>query len=321
MFNILFIIPIFILILYILNTKTETYKNSLNRSSLHKDGLYNQTLSYNEFKYKYIHTPTKNKIIPKIVFRTGPFKLDKLPSVVQLHLDKLIKNNPDYIQVYFDDDDCRNFIKEFFPQYLPEYDILIPTAFKADLWRLLVIYKYGGIYNDLGHYYITPISDIVTKTDQTVLCIDDNIHPYPALYNAFFATYPENKIIKHLIIHIINNIRNRIYGTHSLSITGPYAWGIAITDLLNKPSNSKIPTGTITIHNNETITFVQFSNCDKSIFNTLNIQCIITKFPDYYKIMYNNRNVPHYGILWYNNQVYNDTIQTKLNNINNKKIY
>jgi hypothetical protein len=317
MLNIFFIISIFILILYILNTKTDTYKNS---SSLHEheDGLHNKTLSYNEFKNKYI--ATKNKVIPKIIFRTGPFKLDQLPYVIQLHLDKVIKNNPDYIQVYFDDNDCRNFIKEFFPQYLPEYDVLIPTAFKADLWRLLVMYKYGGIYNDLGHYYITPISDIVTKIDQTVLCIDDKIHPYTALYNGFFATYPENKIIKHLINHTINNIRNRIYGLNPLSITGPYAWGIAINDLLGKPLNSKISTG-ITIYKNETITFVHFSDFHKSIFNTLNIPCIITKFTNYYQIMYKNRNLPHYGVLWNNNQVYKDTnLQIKLNNISNKKI-
>jgi hypothetical protein len=312
MLNIFIIIPVFILILYILNTKTKIYENFVE-DSLPENKLY-RTLSYNEFKNNY--TPTQNnKVIPKIIFRTGPFKLNKLPYTVQLHLDKVIKNNPNYTQVYFDDDDCRNFIEEFFPEYLPEYDVLIPTAFKADLWRLLVIYKYGGIYNDLGHYYITPISDIVTNTDQTILCIDDKTHPYAALYNAFFATYPNNKIIKHLILHTINNIRNRIYGINPLSITGPYAWGIAINDFLNKPSNSTISPGKININNNETITFVYFNDFDKSIFNTLNIPCIITKFPDYYKIMYNNRNVPHYGILWHNNQVYNDNqINVTLNN-------
>lgn len=311
MLNILFIIPIIILILYIFNknlTQKETYKNTSE--------IYPKTLSYNEFKHTY--TPNYNKVIPKLVFRTGPFKLNKLPSIIQTHLDGIIKNNPQYTQVYFDDDDCRDFIKEFFPQYLPEYDILIPTAFKADLWRLLVIYKYGGIYNDLGHYYITPISDIVRKTDKTILCIDDKIHPYTALYNAFFASYPENKIIKHLINHTINNIRNRIYGINPLSITGPYAWGIAINDFLDKPSNSTLSKDTIT-YKDETITFVYFNDFDKSIFNTLDVPCIITKFPDYYKIMYNNRNVPHYGVLWSNNQVYHDTnIKTKLINISNK---
>jgi mannosyltransferase OCH1-like enzyme len=217
---------------------------------------FNKTLSYNQFKKKYILVRNKkdDKVIPKIIFRTGPFKLNELPSVVKTSMNKLLKNNPDYTQIYFDDDDCRAFIEEFFPEYLPDYDILIPTAFKADLWRLLVIYKYGGIYNDLGHDYITPISNIVTKTDYTVLCIDDKIHPYTALYNAFFATYPENNIIKHLINTTINNIRNRIYGTHPLSITGPYAWGIAINNLLNKPSNSTLHKGTIP-YKDETITF------------------------------------------------------------------
>lgn len=298
MINIFFIIPVFIVglcFLYILIKQKPTYIQT------YKD-TYKQTLSYNEFKYTY--SPTKNnKVIPKIIFRTGPFKLKALPYIIQTHLDNLLKNNLDYTQVYFDDDDCRNFIEEFFPEYLPEYDVLIPTAFKADLWRLLVIYKYGGIYNDLGHYYITPISDIVTNTDQTILCIDDKSHPYTSLYNAFFATYPENRIIKYLIHHTINNIRNRIYGTNPLSITGPYAWGIAINNLLNNPPNSKLSKGMI-YHNDEIITFVEFLDSHKSVFNTFDIPCIITKFPDYYKIMYKDRNILHYGELWYNGQVY-----------------
>jgi mannosyltransferase OCH1-like enzyme len=301
--NIFLIIFIFILILYILNTKKETYENSIE----HK------TLSYNEFKNNY--TKTNNKVIPKIIFRTGPFKFDQLPDIVKKYFNNLIISNPDYTQVYFDDDDCRNFINEFFPEYLNEYDILIPTAFKADLWRLLVIYKYGGIYNDLGHIYKTPISTIVNHSDELILCVDDKTYGLSCLHNAFFASYPNHPIIKFLIDNIIHHIRTRYVGKDPLSITGPYAWAKIINKLLNRSIDTRFYKGKM-IHQNNKITFVEYISLDKSIsfghiINIFNQPCILNKFPNYYKIMYHNRKIPHYSRLYYNNLIYKDSYKIK----------
>jgi mannosyltransferase OCH1-like enzyme len=58
--------------------------------------------------------------------------------------------NPDFIHHLFDDDDCRNFIKDNFPEdVLYAYDTLIPGAYKADLWCYCILYKKGGIYLDI----------------------------------------------------------------------------------------------------------------------------------------------------------------------------
>lgn len=279
--------------------------------------LNSKTLSYQEFKS--INTINSNeKIIPKLIFRTGPFSLYNIPNIVKIHLDNLLKNNPKYTQIYFDDDDCRNFIKEFFPEYLQEYDVLIPTAYKADLWRLLVIYKYGGIYNDIGHIFLEPISNIIEHTEQTILCIDDKNYPHSALYNAFFATYPNNPIIKLLIEQIINNIRNRYYGNTSLSITGPVLWATVINNFLDKSPTSRFTRKTLT-YKNHTFTFVEFIKPVSSInfgyiYNLSNIPCIASKFSDYYKLLYQSRNIQHYEQLWNNNQVYkNNHINTLVN--------
>ncbi len=56
----------------------------------------------------------------------------------------------DCIHYLFCDSDCRSFIaREYPPDVLMAYDRLIPTAFKADLWRYCVLYKYGGVYLDV----------------------------------------------------------------------------------------------------------------------------------------------------------------------------
>jgi len=65
--------------------------------------------------------------------------------------DNLVLNRVgvDCIHYLFHDAECRDFIaQEYPPDVLMAYDRLIPTAFKADLWRYCVLYKYGGVYLD-----------------------------------------------------------------------------------------------------------------------------------------------------------------------------
>ena len=56
----------------------------------------------------------------------------------------------DCVHYLFNDDECRAFIAREYPSdVLDAYDNLIPTAFKADLWRYCVLYMYGGVYLDI----------------------------------------------------------------------------------------------------------------------------------------------------------------------------
>ena len=76
------------------------------------------------------------------------------PKMYDCVLDNLIFNRvgEDCIHYLFNDSDCRTFImREYPPDVLIAYDRLIPTAFKADLWRYCVLYKYGGVYLDVKY--------------------------------------------------------------------------------------------------------------------------------------------------------------------------
>ena len=69
--------------------------------------------------------------IPKILYKTGPFKLEEIPNEIK---ECFIKNSEmlDIENKYFDDNQCRRFIKDnLSSNNLKAYDILIPTAFKA----------------------------------------------------------------------------------------------------------------------------------------------------------------------------------------------
>ena len=157
--------------------------------------------------------------IPKIIYRTGEQYFNDLPEPIKNNIENIISIYK--IQVkYFSDDERISFMKEYYPQYINHYNVLKPKAFKADLWRLLCLYIYGGIYNDLTQIYIKSPYEIVSDNDELVLCTacnDSEDH----IYNAFIACYPKHPFIRACIDNIISNIEKKHYGENLFDITGP----------------------------------------------------------------------------------------------------
>jgi hypothetical protein len=85
--------------------------------------------------------------IPKVIWQT--MKTDTVPVLMKNYIDTWITQNPEYEYRLYDDDDILNFLTNDFPQFLEGYKKLKFGASKADLWRYLIIYKYGGVYADL----------------------------------------------------------------------------------------------------------------------------------------------------------------------------
>ena len=88
-------------------------------------------------------------MIPKVIYKTGPFLEDNLPEEINSIFKKTLKDNKGYELVYFDDEDCREFlIKNFNTKILNAYDSLVPSAYKADLLDTVCYIKkvvYGAI--------------------------------------------------------------------------------------------------------------------------------------------------------------------------------
>lgn len=56
--------------------------------------------------------------------------------------------HPEWDFRFFSDGDCRHFIETEFPEYLEMYDWYPRAIMRADLFRLLVVYRLGGFYLD-----------------------------------------------------------------------------------------------------------------------------------------------------------------------------
>jgi mannosyltransferase OCH1-like enzyme len=167
-------------------------------------------------KLRYPNKSNYDIQIPMNIFQTWHSK--KLPVKMYQAIKNIKKNNPRFKHFLFDDAECRAFIKDNFDfKILNAYDKLIPGAYKADLWRYCVLYKYGGIYMDIKYYPINGFKLVnLLEEEQWVLDVDNN-----GIYNALMVCKPNNEILWKAINQIADNVMNKYYGSSCLEPTGP----------------------------------------------------------------------------------------------------
>jgi mannosyltransferase OCH1-like enzyme len=195
---------------------------------------------------------SENKlVIPAFIFQTWNTK--KLPLKMYLAINNIKKNNPRFKHFLFDDNDCREFIKNNFnPEVLHAYDTLIPGAYKADLWRYCILYKYGGIYIDVKYLPINNFK-LVNLLEKEHLVLDIG---GKNIYNAMMVCKAGNQILLQAINQIVLNVKNKFYGNGYLDPTGP---GL-LAKFFNNEEKNKFDMKHITTGNKDNDKFITFNN-------------------------------------------------------------
>lgn len=186
--------------------------------------------------------------IPNIIHQT--FIDKKLPSdiaAIVLHNKKICK----YCTfIFYDDDDCDNFIKTKFDERIYNaYKNInnVYGAMKADFFRYCVLYKTGGIYLDIKSVINYPIFKLIKKNDSCILDIPRNDkEPYRANSPTYeqwllmFSPYHPyllemiNTMVKYIEDKYIPKLNNYNLNTKQkiLHITGPDAFTKAIKNYI-----------------------------------------------------------------------------------------
>ena len=175
------------------------------------------------------YSPPKNKVIdpniPRNVYMVWHSSI--IPPKMKENLDKSIKNNKEFDFIIYNNDKCREFIKDNFESaVLDAYDRLNPMAYKADLWRCCILYKYGGIYLDIKFMPVDGFKfiDIVDKErfmlerETTKSYWKDGTY---GICNSLIIAKAGNEILKDCIENIVDNVNNNYYGFNDLYPTGP----------------------------------------------------------------------------------------------------
>ena len=240
--------------------------------------------------------------IPKIIYRTGKSKYTDMNEQIKSNIENIVSTYGIHVK-YFSDEDCVSFIEEHFPQYISHYNVLKPKAFKADLWRLLYLYTYGGIYNDLTQVYIKSPIEIVTDDDELVLCTSCD-YPQYHIYNAFIACYPKHPFIKACIDDMISNIDKRHYGENMFDITGLRAIMRTFISFFGYyPGLGKHKINGYKIKLLQEQCYHDDDGLHSYIEDENNTKLIQSRMDNHYKLLYKSMD-DHYSTLWGKRDVY-----------------
>jgi hypothetical protein len=102
--------------------------------------------------------PTAHALIPRIIFQT--WKTHRMSRHMRSAAQSWVRLNPEYHYALFDDFDCEAFVRDHFNSTWGDtgfhtyrlYTSLKSGTARADVWRLLVVWKYGGAYLPSGLY-------------------------------------------------------------------------------------------------------------------------------------------------------------------------
>ena len=251
-------------------------ENKKNANKINKPLLYNQPYTF--FKENY------NSVIPLDIYQTWYTK--DLPQKMRERVDLLKAQNPRFKHHLFDDNDCREFIRTHFkPDVLDAYDRLIPGAYKADLWRLCILFIHGGIYMDIKFCGVNGFK-LIELTEHEHF-VKDRVPN--SIYNALLASRKGNMFLFKCIRQIVENVKNNYYGKTPLSPTGPEMMGSVIM-------KNRVGVNVDMIH---------YEGGGYIIYKNRFI--ISTEYPDYDNertVQNNKNNTKRYDKLWNERRIY-----------------
>jgi mannosyltransferase OCH1-like enzyme len=243
-----------------------------------------KNLIHNRLNRPFILKQNYNSIIPLHLYTCWHTK--DIPPLMKENYDYLVESNPKITFHLYDENHCREFIKNNFEvDVLDAYDSLIPCSFKSDLWRYCILYINGGIYMDIKYRCVNGFK-FLDLTEKEYFVRDYNVND---TYTALIVSLPGNEILHKCIRQIVENVKNKYYGNGSLDPTGPGLLGKYFTQEEKKSMEM--------YHS-----FVESNNK----YCILKGDLIILSFYDGYREeQYKFQKLKHYSQLWDEKNIYN----------------
>ena len=243
------------------------------------------------------------KKIPKLIHQTYYSK--NLPPEFSENVYDLKERNPTWKYNLYDDEDIRTIVTEIYGSNITSYINKISPKYgaaKADLFRYLLLYRFGGVYLDIKSNCSKPLDDVIKPHDSFLLAHWKN---EPGQQHAGFGKQKElshipngeyqqwhiftaagHPFLKATIETVLTNIDNYnpwLHGTGGrgvLKLTGPIAYTLAIHPLISIHKHRVIDPDEVGLKYNA------LNKSHKRIFKShyLNQTDSIIKFDGYRKI-------------------------------------
>jgi hypothetical protein len=104
--------------------------------------------------------------ISKIIWQTHEWEYEDLPEIYKKTSQTWQVLNPDWEYRYASAAKRREMVVELGSHFInsgsyDQYDPVIAGMMQADLWRILVVYYYGGVYADMDSVCLAPLQEML----------------------------------------------------------------------------------------------------------------------------------------------------------------
>ena len=149
--------------------------------------------------------------------------------------------NPEYEYYFFDATGRRELLKTYFDANVcAAYDMLLPGAYQADLFRYCLLYVHGGCYVDSQTQPFISLREVIAPDTEMVSALD--VKPY-GIWNGFLCTAPEHPAIKLAIDQTVKNILDQKNFKSPLRLTGPLLLGMSVNKWLKRHPKQSVRQG------------------------------------------------------------------------------
>ena len=173
--------------------------------------------------------------IPKIIWQTYKDPYDSLTPYMHEAMNTWKNLNPEYEHRYMDDKQASEFVLNEYGKEWHDIFVGLPVGvMRGDLWRYMIVYKYGGVYADLDTECLIPVSTWMLDDKDFIVCPETDHH----FCQWTFAASPGHPILKSVLDLIKQRLLNPEYGSEHFvhTHTGPAIW----TDGINKALDIKV---------------------------------------------------------------------------------
>lgn len=161
--------------------------------------------------------------IPKVIFQMGGDLKGQESPVIRKAMMLLKMQNPSYKHIVVSLEEMSNFIeKNEGPAVRRLFDTIKPIAYKSDIFRLVALYRFGGVYLDSKMISVRPLDDVLPLKGPLLVAERWKIKGFQS---AFMASSPGHPFFRMAIDRIMENIKTKNYSSTSISITGPRLLG------------------------------------------------------------------------------------------------
>ena len=173
--------------------------------------------------------PNETQLIPRYLFQTWRSDMAAGPNHFQCVMS-FIRDNPEYEYYLIDDSASWNFIRTYHPEYAPLFEKVIPGAMRADILRLALIARYGGVYFDSDSCSAAPLRQFVWSNASVVSGVGSlgDFHQWALLYQANHIFV--RNALKFAFFRLNALYKQKVAGSVSYT-TGPGAFHAAMKEV------------------------------------------------------------------------------------------